>query len=138
MSYDYFNTLNDESRTRYSKKLENVKLKECPYLLPANTQKDTPTLWTELEYPEVYDYFINTPGVYTKEAMKSRKSLKTHNQFVSGWVRVIKVMQTEENIHLLTATVLHSQALSDDPLQPWVALQKCGSVICAHCNSMTG
>ena len=70
--------------------------------------------------------------------MKSRKSLKTHNQFVSGWVRVIKVMQTEENIHLLTATVLHSQALSDDPLQPWVALQKCGSVICAHCNSMTG
>ena len=33
-----------------------------------------------------------------------------HNQFVSGWVGVVKVMQTEENIYLLTATVLHSQA----------------------------
>ena len=70
--------------------------------------------------------------------MKSRRSPETHNQFVSGWVGVVKFMQTEENIYLLTATVLYSQALSDDPLQSWVALQKCGSVICAHCNCMTG
>ena len=31
-------------------------------------------------------------------------------------------MQTEENVYLLTAKVLHLQALSDDPLQPWVAV----------------
>ena len=35
--------------------------------------KDNPGLWPELEYPEVYDCFINTPSVYTKEAMKSKK-----------------------------------------------------------------
>ena len=68
--------------------------------------------------------------------MKSGKSLEAHSQFVSGWVGAVKIMQTEENIYLLTATVLHLQALSDDPLQPWVALQKYGSVICAHCNCM--
>ena len=118
MSYEYFNTLNDDSRTRYLQKLETVKLKECPYRLPADVWKDNPALWPELEYPEVYDYLINTPGIYTKETMKTRKSLEAHNQFVSGWVGVVKVMQTEENIYLLTATVLHSQALSDDPLQP--------------------
>ena len=95
--------------------------------------KDNPALWPELEYPEVYDYLINTPGVYTKEAMKSRKSLEAHNQFVSGWFGVVKVIQTEEIIYPLTATVLHSQALSEDPLQPWVALQKFGSLMCAHC-----
>ena len=138
MSCEYFNTLNDESRTRYLQKLEAVKLKEYPYRFPADTWKDNPTLWPELEYPEVYDYLINTPGVYTKEAMKSRTSLEAHNQFVSGWLGVVKVMQTKENMYLLTATVPHSQALSDDPLQPWVALQKCGSVICAHCNCMAG
>ena len=33
--------------------------------------KDNPGLWPELEYPEVYDCFINI--VYTKEATKSRK-----------------------------------------------------------------
>ena len=64
MSYEYFNTLNDESRTRYLQKLETVKLKEYPYRLPADTWKDNPTLWPELEYPEVYDYLINVPGVY--------------------------------------------------------------------------
>ena len=35
--------------------------------------KDNPGLWPELECPEVYDCFINTPSVYTKEAMKSKK-----------------------------------------------------------------
>ena len=55
MSYEYFSTLNDKSRTRYLKKLETVKLKECPYRLPADTWKDNATLWPELEFPNVYD-----------------------------------------------------------------------------------
>ena len=76
--------------------METVKLKECPHRLPANMQKDNPVLCPELEYPEIYDYLINTPGVYTKEVMESRKSLEVHNRFVSGWVGVIKVMQTKE------------------------------------------
>ena len=70
--------------------------------------------------------------------MKSRKSLEAHNQFVPGWVGVVKVMQTEENIYLLTVTALHSQALTEEHLQPWVALQKCGTIISAHCNCMAG
>ena len=76
MSYAYFNTLNDKSRTRYLKKVETVKHKECPDRLPADGWKDNPTVWPELEYPEVYDYLINTPNVYTKEAMGSRNRLK--------------------------------------------------------------
>ena len=95
MSYKYFNTLNNESRTRYLKKLETVKPKECPYRLPADVWKDNPALWPELEYPEVYDYLINTPGIYTKETMKTRKSLEAHNQFVSGWVGVVKCKPKE-------------------------------------------
>ena len=108
MSYEYFNTLNDESRTRYLKRLEFAKLKEYSYRFPADTWKDNPTLWPELEYPEIYDCLINTPGVYTKKVMESRKSFEAHNQFVSGWVGVFKLMQTEESTYLLTATVLHS------------------------------
>ena len=66
MSYEYVDTLNDESRTRYLKKIGNCqtwKFQECPYTLTADTWKDNPTLWPELEYPEVYDYLINTAGV---------------------------------------------------------------------------
>ena len=102
--------------------MEIVRLKECPYRLPADVWKDDPAPWPELEFPEVYDYLIDKLGVYTNETMKSKKSLEAHNQFVSGWVGVVKVMQTEENVYLLTAKVLHLQALSDDPLQPWVAV----------------
>ena len=44
-------------------KLSNLKNAHI-YRLPADTWKDNPTLWPELEYPEVYDYLINVPGVY--------------------------------------------------------------------------
>ena len=32
----------------------------------------------------------------------------------------------------------HSQRLSATPLRPWVAVEKIGSVLCAHCNCMAG
>ena len=76
--------------------METVKLEECLYRLPPDVWKDNPALWPELKYSEVYDYFMNTPGVYTKEAMKSRKLLEAHNHFVSGWVGVVQVIQTKD------------------------------------------
>ena len=75
MSYEYFDTLREKARSRYLKKIQTVKLHECPYRLPADTWMAHPSKWPELENPEVYDYLINTPGVFTKEAMKSRKAL---------------------------------------------------------------
>ena len=35
-------------------------------------------------------------------------------------------------------TVKHSQKLSANPHQTWVAVEKEGLVICAHCNCMAG
>ena len=70
------------------KKLELCGLKQiCPYQLPGDAWIDNHTKWPSLEWPEVYDYLINTPGVFTREAMKNRKSLEAHNQFTSRWVR---------------------------------------------------
>ena len=39
---------------------------------------------------------------------------------------------------LVRARVPHSQRLSATPLRPWVAVEKIGSVLCAHCNCMAG
>lgn len=69
--------------------------------------------------------------------MKSRKSLEGHNQFVSGWVGNIKIYKSE-NISILTANVLHSQALNKEPLHPWIAASTDGSILCAHCDCMAG
>ena len=62
MSYKYFDSLKEESRSHYLKKLQAVQLNECPYRLPADVWLDDPTQWPDIEYPDVYDYLINTPG----------------------------------------------------------------------------
>lgn len=62
MSYSYFDSLDGEARTRYQKLIKVAKLQECPYRLPADVWINDPTKWPEIEYPDVYDYLINTPG----------------------------------------------------------------------------
>ena len=71
--------------------------------------------------------------------MKSRKGFEVYNQFQSGWVdKVLLYKRHASNIMLLAANVMHSQRLNEDPLHPWIAATMDGSIICAHCNCMTG
>ena len=42
---------------------------ECPYTIAAEFWENNPTQWPDLEYPEVYQYLIEIPGVFTREAM---------------------------------------------------------------------
>ncbi len=69
-------SLDGEAKQRYLDKLKLIELDVCPYMIPANSWVDDPTGWPSLEWPEVYDYLIRSPRVYTREAMKNRKSLK--------------------------------------------------------------
>ena len=39
---------------------------------------------------------------------------------------------------ILTASVRHSQSVTATPLKPWVAAEKCGNIVCAHCTCMAG
>ena len=77
-------------------------------------------------------------GVFTKESMKNRKALERYNQFQSGWVISVKHFVTDTSVTILTAAFMHSQVLNESKLNPWVAAQKDGSVICAHCDCMAG
>lgn len=113
----------------------------CPYQLPGDAWVDDPTKWPSLEWPEVYDYLINTPGVFTREAMKNRKSLEAHNQFTSGWVRTVHYYPVEhKSIAIFKAEVTPSQRINDECHTPWVALSMKDTVhvIAAHCSCMAG
>ena len=185
MSYQYFDELPGEAKERYLEKLNAVKLKECPYRLPAGCWSSDLATWPNLEYPDIYEYLVETPGKtlllysftniiltlklkfnlsayfllaltnfqkrnrpnfqiffppgpYTRESIKSRKGLEPYNQFQSGWVQKVLSLNTTEDTCVLIAKVLHSQRLAENPLRPWVALKKDGTVICAHCNCMAG
>ena len=64
MSFDYFSSLDQEAKLRYVRKLNAIKMTECPYRLPADAWKNDPTKWSDVEYPDIFDYLINEPGEY--------------------------------------------------------------------------
>ncbi|XP_033118596.1 uncharacterized protein LOC117118188 [Anneissia japonica] len=138
MSYEYSDKLNLVARERYGAKLQAAGLESCPYKLEAGCWKNDPTKWPDVQYPDIYSYLVETPGVFTKEAMKSYKSLEAHNYFVSGWVQQVFYTTTTSGLVLLKADVKPSQRLNNEPHHPWVVVKKDGSVVAAHCNCMAG
>ena len=61
MNADYFSSLKADSEPRYRQKLDLLGLKDCPYCLLADIWCNNPVQWLEIEYPDIYDYLINTP-----------------------------------------------------------------------------
>ncbi len=48
------------------------------------------------------------------------------------------VANDDDTTVVLTGNVRHSQSVSASHLKPWVAAEKCGTIICAHCTCMAG
>ena len=69
--------------------------------------------------------------------MKSRKGLEGYTFYESGWVRNVLSLETNSGV-LLSAKVMHSQRINEEPLHPWVMSDKEGVILCAHCNCMAG
>ena len=130
-----------EAKAGYYKKLKDVDLDCCrPYQIPSDSWKNDPAKCPGLEFPDIYVYLIETPGVFTRESMKNRKSLEAHNQFISGWVRTVYHYQKiGSNFMILKADVMPSQRLNENPHLPLVAINLRGtSVETAHYTCMAG
>ena len=56
-----------------------------PYKLPEDKWVDDVSKWPPVEYPDLYTYLIEAPGEFTREKLKSFKSLMG-----SGPVKVVK------------------------------------------------
>ena len=84
-----------EKPNQIQKKLKLVNLDLCPYLIPADSWKNDLTKWPALEYSDIYHYLVETPGIFTRESMKSRKSLEAHNQFCYFESRGYAISATE-------------------------------------------
>ena len=139
-AYNFENIGCEKAKERYAAKLATIEMDCCPYQLPADAWVNDPTHWPPLEWPEVYQYLIDTPGVFTRESMKNRKSLDAYNQFVSGWVRLVFYFQKRNsNFLILKAAVMPSQRINEEPHIPWVAINLVGNTVAAaHCTCMAG
>ena len=92
MTSSYCDSLKGSGKEWYERKLrclfseaskENQPLKSLdPYQLNAEAWIDDPSLWPEVEFPQIYMYLIDTPGEFTREKLKAYKSLEAYNYYI--------------------------------------------------------
>lgn len=133
-----------EDRERYSAKLTvaNESFPD-PFQIADNLWMDCPHQWPPVQYGDIYNYLINTPGLYTAEAMKAYKSLDGYNFFVSGHVGQIMyyVNENMKTVCLMKCAVMPSQKMTTKKgrHQVWICLdKKQGYVVSAHCTCKAG
>ena len=96
MTSIYFNTLSVDDQRHYRRKLELLGKVEDPYLMwekPAQTVSTSLDWhdWPNVEYPDIYNYLIETPSLYTKESLKAYKSLDGYKYYCDGRVSKVSV-----------------------------------------------
>ena len=81
---DYLLSLTATAKARYLSKLSTLGLKENddPYA-PHNRAKfvNDMSMWPKIEFGNIFMYFIERPGVYTRMQMIQWKSLNAYNYF---------------------------------------------------------
>ena len=152
-------------RDRYIRKLKclyggpGVEEYKDPYEIDEEFWIDDVSKWPSVEFPALYVYFIETPGGYMHEKLKSYKSLEAYTYYsrlmlpvikqcsclspflyFSGWVRTVYFYELEDRKHcFLKGQVNCSQRLTEKPHQPWVALEMAtGTIVTGHCTCMAG
>lgn len=77
--------------------------RDDPYLLPGSPDR---SIWPLVEYPDIYNYLINSPSPHTKESLKAYKSSEAWSYFVAGFVSDIGVIKVPEAL-VVMAKVSH-------------------------------
>ncbi len=86
---EYCKSLEGVAKQRYRKKINLLGLQEEdePYSERSLLKFiDDLTLWPPVEYGHIFCYFVERPGVYTKQELMQWKSLQAYNYFQSGLV----------------------------------------------------
>ena len=140
---EYFIALFQQDKKRYIDKLtvEDQRIPD-PYTLPGECWENDCSKWPNIEYGDVWNYLVHTPGLYTQEAMKAYKSIDGYNFLVSGHVQPVLYHDVlDSSVCVLTAKVIPSQKVSDKKQwhHPWLLVNKKGGyIVAAHCSCKSG
>ncbi|WAR00132.1 hypothetical protein MAR_024504 [Mya arenaria] len=134
--------LDQVASDRYIEKLNvgGVQLPD-PYSVAVKRWDSDVSKWASVLYPDIYNYLINYPGLYTAESLKAYKSLDGYNYFHCGHVQQVLYheLSKESTACLLKTKVTPTQRVNDKPHETWVCIDKKGGhVISAHCNCKAG
>lgn len=116
----YYYALDENARKRYKENLQKLGEATNPYLKWQTGTTIEWQLWPEVEYPNIYNFLIATPSLFTSDSLKAYKSLDAYNYYISGWIDNIHVTNVPccPGTHLISARVKHSQKLSTTPVKP--------------------
>lgn len=140
---DYTATLSSSDRAGYLSKLvlSNGHQLPDPYSIPAEQWVVDRSKWPPISWPDIYNYLIQTPSVYTKENLRAYKSLDAYNYVLCGHVQNVKYFDTGMEFCVLRAGVLPSQRLGikSKPYDAWVYVHNdLGYILTANCTCMAG
>lgn len=74
----YYLTLDKVAQDRYKEKLAMLGNIEDPYFTldsPESPEGMSWQNWPSVSYPDIYNYFVESPSIYTKQDLKAYKSL---------------------------------------------------------------
>ena len=140
---DYFSSLNAIGQHRYMDKLRllDLSLADDPYNVANSISfvKDM-SHWPPLEYGHIFCYFVDRPGVYTRQQMLQWKQLDAYNYFTSGFVRTVEMwdLRNTSECVILKALVNPSMKNPENAHSAWVATKKSRDIVAAHCTCMAG
>ena len=92
----YVDGLTGKTRERYLEKLNLIDGVD-PHEIDHRNWKYDLSLYPAITYPDLVFYLSNTPSPYMLEDFKAYESLEALNQFLSGWVKEIRVMEIGDN-----------------------------------------
>ena len=95
--------------------------------------------WPPVDYADIVFYFVERPGIFTRQEMKQWKSTEAYNYFQCGHVRQVRVYDVAATQScIVMAHVNPSQNAPDKTNLSWIGVKRDGSVITAHCTCMAG
>jgi hypothetical protein len=104
VSAKYLDSLTSENKERYKEKLKMIANID-PYTVTSIFYSDSMEKWPEIEFPDIVNYLLFTTSRFTKDQLKSYKSLDAYQYFVAGWVRSVFVGKATENTCILIGKV---------------------------------
>ena len=70
---DFFKQLDARGKRRYDEKLEILGLCSDPYATTSEDWESDPDYWPNVEFPDIFNYLIDSPSPHTKESLKAYK-----------------------------------------------------------------
>ena len=102
---DFFKQLDVRGKHRYHEKLQILGLCSDPYATTSKNWESDPNLWPNVEYPDIFNYLIDSLSPHTKESLKAYKSTKAWAYFTAGYVTNVGLMKINAESCLLRAKV---------------------------------